>query len=108
MQKRVRGVRGRASATGVTELRSWDAFEHEMSLIWTNAREYNEDGSDMYNLAGELEVSESSAHPCTFVSRPLCADPTLRLACSSCIITDALLDRSRFLYSCNRNSAPCL
>ena len=28
-----------------------------MGLIWRNAREYNEDGSEIFELAGELEVS---------------------------------------------------
>ena len=27
-----------------------------MSFIWRNAKEYNEDGSDMFNLATEFEV----------------------------------------------------
>jgi len=44
IQKKVRGVIG------------WDAFESAFSLIWKNARIYNEDGSDIYNLSLELEV----------------------------------------------------
>ncbi|KAF2650142.1 Bromodomain-containing protein [Lophiostoma macrostomum CBS 122681] len=55
VQKKVRGVVGREPPTGMTTLKSWQAFEDEMSLIWANARDYNEDGSDLYNLAGELE-----------------------------------------------------
>ena len=31
-------------------------FEDEVSYIWRNAKEYNEDGSDMYILATEFEV----------------------------------------------------
>ena len=57
MQKKVRGVQGRNPPTGITELKSWSAFEEEVSWIWRNAREYNEDGSDIYILAGEFEVS---------------------------------------------------
>lgn len=56
LQKRVRGIQGRSAPTGITEFKSWDAFEKEVGHIWRNAREYNEDGSDMFNLAGEFEV----------------------------------------------------
>jgi hypothetical protein len=55
VQKKVRGVIGRNPPTGFTELKSWSAFEQDMSLIWTNAQIYNEDGSDIYNLANELK-----------------------------------------------------
>ncbi|KAJ4372363.1 hypothetical protein N0V83_004137 [Neocucurbitaria cava] len=55
VQKKVRGVVGRDAPTGHTLFKSWDAFENAMSLIWTNARIYNEDGSDIYNLSLELE-----------------------------------------------------
>ncbi|CAO2656912.1 Nn.00g057150.m01.CDS01 [Neocucurbitaria sp. VM-36] len=55
VHKKVRGVVGREAPTGNTLLKSWDAFENAMSLIWTNARIYNEDGSDIYNLSLELE-----------------------------------------------------
>ncbi len=57
VQKKVRGVHGRNQPTWVTDLKSWDAFETEVSYIWHNAREYNEDGSEIFNLAGDLEVS---------------------------------------------------
>lgn len=55
LQKRINGIHGRAPPTGVTDYKTWDAFEEETSFIWKNARVYNEDGSDMYTLAGELE-----------------------------------------------------
>ena len=55
-QKAVRGIRGRDKPTGVSFFRSWQAFEDEISYIWRNAREYNEDGSDIFELAGEFEV----------------------------------------------------
>lgn len=57
VQKRTRGQHGRNPPTNVTDFKSWDAFEEEVSFIWRNARDYNEDGSDMYELANELEVS---------------------------------------------------
>lgn len=53
--KRVHGWHSRDEQTGVTDFRSWDAFEHEVARVWDNARKYNEDGSEMYQLAGELE-----------------------------------------------------
>jgi hypothetical protein len=56
IQKKVRGVVGREAPTGNTLLKSWDTFEQTFSLIWTNARIYNEDGSDIYTLSQELEV----------------------------------------------------
>lgn len=57
-QKVVRGIKGREKATGMTVLKSWQAFEDEVSYIWNNAREYNEDGSEISNWASQLEVSE--------------------------------------------------
>ncbi|KAF2202868.1 Bromodomain-containing protein [Delitschia confertaspora ATCC 74209] len=56
VQKKVRGVVGRNAPTGVTDLKSWDALENEVSFIWRNAREYNEDGSDIFNLSIEFEA----------------------------------------------------
>lgn len=56
-QKKVRGIRGRDKPTNVSFLRNWQAFEDEVSFIWHNAREYNEDGSDISRLAGQIEVS---------------------------------------------------
>ena len=55
-RKRVIGQHGRNTPTGVSDFKNWDAFEEEVSWIWRNAREYNEDGSDMYTLATEFEV----------------------------------------------------
>lgn len=57
VQKAVRGIKGRDKPTNITFLKNWTAFEEEVSRIWDNARTYNEDGSDMSNLAGELEVN---------------------------------------------------
>jgi len=56
VKKRTIGRHGREAPTGITDFKSWDTFEQEVSFIWKNARTYNEDGSDMYNLAGEFEV----------------------------------------------------
>lgn len=57
VQKRTYGIHGRKDPpNGPTDFKTWDAFEEEVSFIWRNCREYNEDGSDMYELAGEFEV----------------------------------------------------
>lgn len=37
-------------------MKSWQAFEDEISYVWNNARLYNEDGSEISILAGQLEV----------------------------------------------------
>ncbi|OCK77511.1 Bromodomain-containing protein [Lepidopterella palustris CBS 459.81] len=55
ISNKVKGVQGRNPPTGITDLKSWNAFEDEVSMIWKNARHYNEDGSDISNLATELE-----------------------------------------------------
>ena len=57
IQKQVRGVQGREKPSGVSLFKSWQSFEEEMSKIWNNARLYNEDGSNISELAGHLEVS---------------------------------------------------
>lgn len=70
VRKRVRGQHGREPPTHVSDFKSWDAFEEEVATIWENARIYNEDGSDMYNLAGEFEVraahNASTGHGLTY------------------------------------------
>jgi hypothetical protein len=38
-----------------SDFRTWDAFAEDVSYIWRNARDYNEDGSDIFNLSVELE-----------------------------------------------------
>ncbi|KAL5121310.1 hypothetical protein ACEQ8H_000778 [Pleosporales sp. CAS-2024a] len=55
VKKKVQGIVGRDQPTGHTLFKSWDSFEEAVSLIWKNARDYNEDGSDIYNLSLELE-----------------------------------------------------
>ena len=56
IMKLVRGVKGREKPTGTTLLSTWQDFEDEMSFIWNNARLYNEDDSEISQLAGELQV----------------------------------------------------
>jgi hypothetical protein len=56
VKKKVQGVVGREQPTGHTLFKSWDQLEQAMNLIWKNARDYNEDGSEIYNVSIELEV----------------------------------------------------
>ncbi|KAJ2973180.1 hypothetical protein NUW58_g9002 [Xylaria curta] len=55
LQKQVRGQHGRLEATYVSDFKGWAAFEDQASLIWKNAYHYNEDGSDIFTMAQELE-----------------------------------------------------
>ncbi|KAI2638543.1 Bromodomain-containing protein [Xylaria nigripes] len=55
LQKQVRGQHGRSEATYVSDFKGWGAFEDQASLIWRNAYHYNEDGSDVFVMAQELE-----------------------------------------------------
>lgn len=56
IQKRVKGVQGKKAATGISDFKHWAAFEEEMSYLWKNAFQYNQDGSDIYILAEDLRV----------------------------------------------------
>ncbi|KAK0660897.1 Protein polybromo-1 [Lasiodiplodia hormozganensis] len=54
--KRIRGWINREHGfSGTSDFKNWQQLEECARLIWENAREFNEDGSDMYNLAGEFE-----------------------------------------------------
>lgn len=55
LQKQVKGIHGRQPATGVSDFKSWAAFEERASLLWDNAHFYNEENSPIYNLATELK-----------------------------------------------------
>ncbi|WYZ44233.1 hypothetical protein EsH8_VII_000669 [Colletotrichum jinshuiense] len=55
LQKTVKGVRGRNEATGTSEFKNWGVFEEASSLLWKNAFFYNEEGSEIYELAQELQ-----------------------------------------------------
>ena len=56
IQKRVRGTDSRKNSSKTTAYPTWQSFEEEVSYVWRNAREYNEDNSDISILAGVLEV----------------------------------------------------
>lgn len=57
IQKQVRGTDSRKNPSKTTAFPTWKSFEEEVAYIWRNAREYNEDGSDISMLAGILEAS---------------------------------------------------
>lgn len=79
VRKRVRGQHGRGAATSQSDFKTWDAFADEVSYIWRNARDYNEDGSDMFNLSVELEdlFNERLAIAKSQVSEPV--QPKIKL-----------------------------
>lgn len=62
IQKKVRGTDTRKKGTKMTAFPTWQEFEEEVSYIWRNAREYNEDGSEISELAGVLEASRFWYH----------------------------------------------
>ncbi|KAF2436323.1 Bromodomain-containing protein [Tothia fuscella] len=83
VQKKVKGIHGKGAPSRVTDLTSWDMFEEEMSYIWKNAQEYNEDGSDIFNLANELKdvFHERLAVAKAQVEQP--TQPTIKLKMSA-------------------------
>lgn len=44
-------------------IQDWDALAREVRLIWDNAKQYNQEDSDIYAMAEKLEVSSLSL-PC--------------------------------------------
>lgn len=63
LQKLVKGIHGRQTPTGVSEFKGWAAFEERTSLLWSNAQFFNEENSDIYNLATELKVRPNALAP---------------------------------------------
>lgn len=59
LQKIVKGTQSRYDTPGVSEFKNWAAFEERSQLLWDNAYFYNEEGSEIYELARELEVRSS-------------------------------------------------
>lgn len=57
LQKMVKGILSRTDTAGVSYFKSWAAFEEKAKLLWENAYFYNEEGSEIYELAQDLEVS---------------------------------------------------
>lgn len=65
LQKEVLGVQGRGDPTGVSDFKGWNALAERSKLLWNNAYFYNEEGSEIYDLAQELEVGAFVFCPCT-------------------------------------------
>lgn len=59
--RNIKGMQGRGGATGVSHFKNWAAMEEKASLLWNNAFYYNEEGSEIYELAQELKVRPT--HP---------------------------------------------
>ncbi|KAM5355347.1 hypothetical protein ACJ41O_001993 [Fusarium nematophilum] len=55
LQKMVKGAQSRGESSGSSEFKTWSAFGEKSKLLWTNAYYYNEEGSEIYALAQELE-----------------------------------------------------
>ncbi|KAG8425531.1 hypothetical protein J3458_002220 [Metarhizium acridum] len=55
LQKEVLGIQGRGDPTGISDFKSWNALAERAKLLWNNAYFYNEEGSEIYELAQELE-----------------------------------------------------
>jgi chromatin structure-remodeling complex subunit RSC4 len=56
IQKRARGIGSKNNPMKKTAFPTWKSYEDEMGYIWSNARAFNEDGSEISILAGKLEV----------------------------------------------------
>lgn len=42
--------------SGISEFKTWTAFENAFAKVWLNAQTYNADGSEFYLLAEDLKV----------------------------------------------------
>lgn len=67
IQRQVRGTDGRKTGPRTTAFPTWLSFEEEMEYIWRNARDFNEDGSEIFNYAGILEVGLITTWECATV-----------------------------------------
>ncbi|OKL56705.1 hypothetical protein UA08_07846 [Talaromyces atroroseus] len=54
--KQVRGIEGRKPHSRKTAFPNWRSFANEMDFVWGNAREFNEDDSEIVDLAKILEA----------------------------------------------------
>lgn len=54
--KQVRGIEGRKPHSHKTAFPTWQSFVDEVDYIWHNAREFNEDDSEIVTFANYLEV----------------------------------------------------
>lgn len=49
---------GRKPFSKTTAFPTWQSFEDEVEFVWRNAREFNEDDSEIVVFAGVLEASD--------------------------------------------------
>lgn len=61
--KQVRGIEGRKPHSNKTAFPTWQMFEDEMEYVWGNAREFNEEDSEIVDLANILEVNYDFSAP---------------------------------------------
>ncbi|KAG6013666.1 hypothetical protein E4U54_006463 [Claviceps lovelessii] len=73
LQKEIFGVQGRGDPTGISDFKSWNALEERAKLLWSNAYFYNEEGSEIYELAQELE---KAFYDLFKKARAACPEPT--------------------------------
>lgn len=57
--KQVRGIEGRKPHSRKTAFPTWQMFADEMEYVWGNAREFNEEDSEIVDLANILEVRDT-------------------------------------------------
>lgn len=63
LQRQVRGREGRKPHSEKTAFPTWQSFIDEVSYVWRNAREFNEEGSEIVELAGIVEVRMPTPPP---------------------------------------------
>lgn len=54
----MKGIRSKKDITGMSDFNSWASFEEEAAITWKNACHYNEDGSEIYEQAKQMEASD--------------------------------------------------
>lgn len=56
IRKQTRGEHGRKDPSFVSDFKSWASFEEAISLLWENAYFYNDDDSEIFQVAKQLEA----------------------------------------------------
>ncbi|PHH67317.1 hypothetical protein CDD81_80 [Ophiocordyceps australis] len=79
LQKMVKGIHGRNGATGVSVFKSWSAMAEKAKLLWTNAMYYNEEGSEIFELALELQKAFEDELKKAQLAVPEPAQPKIKL-----------------------------
>lgn len=87
--KLVRGTDRRKTSVKGNRFKNWQAFEDEVRYLWVNAREFNEDDSEIVAISYKLEVISHDGPVVVFLN--------LRLTSVRTIFVDEL-QRRRKLY----------